>query len=269
MPLNVRAILQILAVNTASNATANWTYVPGPGAVNENTNPTFNRTVKTTAQGVLITRGGTSCGYPMETLCLGAAQVNPALTWPPVCANQPTNSIVGYGNAANFISNWNDEITNGGGNDISYQWEYAGNGANVISAGVYSNATTNYLNISSTAGLSNVGFLVAATNPSGTTDSSAVFITTDPTILTQPTNTNVVHPAAANFSVVATGQTTLSYLWCYGNGTNVPNTGVYSGNQSNVLNVSNSTGLNGTNFFVTVSDTGGSQNSANAFLLVS
>jgi hypothetical protein len=264
MALNVRNIA-VLSPISGTNSNANWTYVPGPGAVAENLNPNFNRTVKLTAQGLLVSKGGESVGFFMEDVMRAAAICNPALTWVPNFANQPSNAYIGFGNtnSTSFIVIAQDEI----GTDMTYQWQY-GNGTNVAAAGVYSNVTTNHLNISNTSGLIGNTYMVLVSNPTGSNTSNTATIYNDPAVVTQPANVSVTHPAPASFSATIKGQSALSYQWQFGNGSNIAAAGVYSNVTTNTLNISNSTGLNGTPYRLFFSDTGGSGNTSNGTLTV-
>lgn len=259
-------IIQLTNLN-GTNASANWSFIAAPSALNENSNPAFNRTVVLSGTGLYIARGTSSVGIPLESIMLFAANVNPALTWPPNFATAPANAYVGYGNttAVSFPSVAQDEV----GTDISYQWQYGSNGANISAAGVFSNVTTNHLNISNTNGLINSSYQLLIVNPSGNNTSNQVYIGYDPLITTQPANQSAVHPASAYFTVVATGQTALSYQW-QANGSNITVAGaaLYANYTTSNLNVGNSTGLNTTNYRVIVSDTAGVQNSNNATLTV-
>lgn len=264
MALNVRNIINLSPI-TGTNNTTNWTYVPGPGAVAENTNPKFNRTVKLTATGLLISRGGNSVGLLMEDIMKAIVVANPSLTWVPNFANQPSNAYVGWGNhnAVSFPTVAQDELET----DITYVWQFS-NGTNVPASGIYSNTTTNTLNISNTATVIGQGYLVLVTNPSGSSSSNVAYVEYDPNIVTQPSNVAVIHPASASFTVISNGQTTQSFQWQYSNATNVAAAGVYSNVTTNTLNISNSTGLNGLAYRILVIDAAGTAISNNATLTV-
>jgi hypothetical protein len=78
---------------------------------------------------------------------------------------------------------------------------------------------------------------------------------------TQPANSSVTAPAAASFTVVATG-TTPTYQWQLRTGglgsyANVSNGGVYTNATTATLNISNSTGLNGNVYRCVVTNSGG------------
>jgi hypothetical protein len=72
-----------------------------------------------------------------------------------------------------------------------------------------------------------------------------------PYALAQPANANVTHPNSAMFSFSVQSELNVSYQWQYSNnGAAWANAtgGVYTGDTTNTLNVSNSTGLNNYNF---------------------
>lgn len=263
-----------ILTNVTGNNTQNypWTFAPAYTAYNDSQNPQFNRTVTLTSTGILLTVGGNSSGIQIAEFTKAMAKINPSVTWPPVVSVQPSNSVIGYGNATGFGMNATDEL----GNDITYQWRVSINGANytnVANGGVYSNATTNTLNVSNSAGLSGNLYVCVATNPSGNNTSNIVSLTTDPTITTQPANVSVAHPNALNISVVATGQTALAYQWAANNGAGfsliaVAGTPNYSNFTTNSLHIGNSNTINGFQYRCIVSDSGGSQTSNAATVTV-
>lgn len=82
------------------------------------------------------------------------------------------------------------------------------------------------------------------------------------TITSQPSNESVTAPAAAQFVVAATTNDggTLSYQWEEDNGGGfapLANAGVYSGVDTDTLDISDSTGLNGYQYQCVVSSDGG------------
>lgn len=258
---NVSILTAITGSNTQNYA---WNFVAAYTAYNDNQNPQFVRTVTLTPTGILLTVGGNSSGIQMGDFTKAMAAINPSVTWAPVITVQPSNAVIGYGNNASFSMAATDEL----GSDISYQWKFGSNSANVPASGVYSNVTTNHLNISNSAGLSGVTYMCVATNPSGSNSTNSAYLITDPTIVTQPANVSVAHPVPASFFVVATGNSALNYQWQFsGNSANISG-GVYTGGTTNTLGISNSTGLTGTSVKCVVTDSGGSQTSNAAVLTV-
>ena len=81
---------------------------------------------------------------------------------------------------------------------------------------------------------------------------------------TQPSNASVTAPAAAQFVVAASTDPlggTLTYQWQEDSGSgfaNITNGGVYSGATTNTLDISDSTGLDGYEYRVVVSNSGAS-----------
>lgn len=260
-----RTITTLNSINTTSTSSS-WNYVAAASAVNENSNLQFNRTVVLTPTGFLLTVGGNSVGLPMETFCQACAKANPLVTWVPNFANQPSNAWVGSGNttAVSFPTVAQDEV----GGDMTYQWAYS-NGTNVASGGVYSNVTTNTLNISNTNGLGGQQFYLVVTNPTGSTNSNSAGVYFDPTITSQPANASVTHPNSVSFSVTATFANTANYQWQV-NGANISATGSpgYANWTTNVLTIGNSTGLNAANYRVICIGSVGQATSNNATLTV-
>ena len=271
-PLNVKNIAQCTNVGN-SNANSNWTYFPVRAAQQETSNPQFPRGVVLTSQGVLITRNGVSFGYPLETLCIGAALTVPALTWLPNYAApngvQPVNFVQNDNTAASFTANAQDEV-----GAITYQWQWS-NGVNIAAAGVYSNVTTNHLNISNINGLGGLLFQIVATNPTGSNTSNQAGMAD---IVTQPSNSSVASPSPTSFSVNVASALALSYQWAANHGGGffniVANGGMsvgslnYSNWTTNTLNVGNSAGGNGYKYFCYVSVPGATANSNVATLTV-
>jgi len=110
-------------------------------------------------------------------------------------------------------------------------------------------------------------FSVVVTNVAGSATSAVAILTATsgaapPSITTQPSNVTVTEPAAANFSVVATGDAPLSYQWKR-NGTNT--SGATS--SSYALNPTAVTDT-GAQFSVAVSNAAGSVTSSVANLTV-
>lgn len=85
-----------------------------------------------------------------------------------------------------------------------------------------------------------------------------VTVTTEPVIAAQPVAQQVCDGAAASFNITVTGPT-LTYQWQgdVGSGfVNIDDGGVYSGAESNVLQISNSTGLNNARYQCVVTNGG-------------
>ena len=278
LPPSSRSITTLNVIN-ATNNTQNWSYLPVTTAVKDSTNPAFARQWVLTAQGLTLTRSGSSVGVMLEPLAIPMVQANPSLTWPPTISPNPSNVTIGWGNATNFAIAATDEITNFGlSTDITYQWQFSTtqgtSWSNLSVSGPYTNVTTNHLNISNSAWLSNgttaYEYRCLAINPSGTSNSNAAILVTDPTVTVNPpasANINVSVSIVTNFGVSATGNSALTYQWQANTGggfANITTAGTpnYSNFTTNTLTISNvATAMNAYNFRCLVLDTGGTANS--------
>jgi len=96
---------------------------------------------------------------------------------------------------------------------------------------------------------------------------------TDPTIAVNPVSRTNVISTTATFSVTANGSLPISYQWqatnsASGGWTNLPNVGVYSGSQSNVLTITGVNTNQGLAYQVLVANSDGTVTSTPAFLTV-
>jgi len=117
---------------------------------------------------------------------------------------------------------------------------------------------------------------VTDTNGSVTSNTPMILSVTGSVQITlQPINQSVTAPASANFSVTASGISTLTYRWQYSTNSGgtwtslLADGGVYTGTQTNALHISNSTGLNGNYYRCIVTATNGTVNSNAGVLTVS
>ncbi|MEO7298408.1 MAG: immunoglobulin domain-containing protein [Verrucomicrobiota bacterium] len=88
-----------------------------------------------------------------------------------------------------------------------------------------------------------------------------------PNITTQPQNQSVVASSNATFTVVASGQSPLSYQWSFA-GTNLTNSAHISGVTASTLTISNVVASDAGNYQVVVTNKHGSVTSSNAVLIV-
>jgi hypothetical protein len=196
---------------------------------------------------VLVTEGGLCA----QTSSSGTLTVNPLA----VISVQPVNSTVCSGSVASF------SVT-ATGTTLGYQWRKGGVAINAgTDGGVYTGFNTATLAISDATGLSGSVYDVVVTEGGlcGVTSTGGT-LTVNPiaSISVQPGNSTVCSGTSASFSVTATG-TTLGYQWQVNNGggfTNITNGGVYSGATSASLSISNSSGLNGYQYRVIVTEGG-------------
>lgn len=155
------------------------------------------------------------------------------------------------------------------GTGLSYQWQVDTDGAGpnpfsaISNGGVYSNATTNTLNITGATAAMN-GYLyrvrIASTCTTAVNSSSAVLtINVAPSITAQPSNVSIPSGSNTTFSVSATGSGTITYVWQLStNGgstwSNVPNSAPYSNVTSSTMNITAATiGMNSYQYRVIVS----------------
>jgi hypothetical protein len=265
------ATVIVLSPITGTNTTGTWNFFPIRSAQMDNSNPSFVRQVLLTQQGVYISRNNANVGFFISDLLKAAANIAPALTWPPWIQVQPSNNTAVQPTAISFSVLANSEVT-----AITYQWQVSTTNSgwsNVSNGGVYSNATTNTLNISNNAGLSGYVYRVLTTNASGNTYSNSAAVIVDPNITSQPSNAAVTAPAPASFVLSANSPLGygLTYQWQLWGGSSFSNVsgGVYSNVTTNTLNISNSTGLNGKIYRCLVTDINGTSDSGNGTLTVS
>lgn len=232
--------MKILSNITGSNSNANWTLQSQQVTILDAQNPLWPRAVILSSNGVRISRGNNSVGFPTEELILAAISLEPNLTWPPIVGTDPVNISANAPNATSFNIAATAEVT------ITYQWQKStdngGNWSNVANGGVYSNATTNAINISNVTGLNSNQFRCVAIDVSGSTNSNNATLTViDPTI----TNTSAVTASnTINMSVIAQGGSALTYQWQNsgdngGNWGSVINGGIFANATTNHLNISN------------------------------
>ena len=173
---------------------------------------------------------------------------------PPSITTQPANVTVTAPAAATF------SVVASGTTPFSYQWRRNGVAISGATAASY---VLNPTALSDSGAL----FSVVVTNAFGTVTSAAATLTVNaapsaPTITTQPGNTTVTAPAAATFSVAASGDAPLSYQW--------RRNGVAISGATSASYVLSPTAVidSGSVFSVVVSNTVGNVTSANATLTV-
>ncbi len=179
--------------------------------------------------------------------------VTPVVIPPPAITGQPRSKEVAVG-AATFFG-----VAANGAAPITYQWQR--NGVNIAGA-----TNSNY-NIAS-AQLSDAGtYRVNVTNPGGTVSSDSAVLTVTPvavpppTITGQPQNRVATVGTATSFSVVATGNTPITYQW-------VRNGSDLSGATGNTLNLNSVQLGDAGTYRVRVTNPGGSVLSDPATLTV-
>jgi hypothetical protein len=169
----------------------------------------------------------------------------------PVITAAPTSVTVAAGGTANFSV--------GAANTIGgYQWRK--NGVNI------SGATTSALTLNNIQGSDAANYDAVVSNGAGPVNSSAAALRVAPAITTQPANSTNLPLTTATFTVVAGGQTALSYQWRR-NGTNLVDGGNYFGAVSATLTVNSVTPDDAGSYSVVVTNIAGTATSADALLV--
>jgi len=168
----------------------------------------------------------------------------------PVITSQPQSTNIFVSQSALF------KITATGGSTLAYQWK-----TNGVATGT--NGPAFSIGPCPIA-FNGLAVLCAVSDLAGSITSSiaTLGVGADPVISTQPANATVSVGNTATFSVTATGQTSLSYQWS--------KNGVAIGGATSSSYTTPATTLsdNNSQFFVTVTDSAGSLQSANATLTV-
>lgn len=140
-------------------------------------NPNYLRTFTLSQDVLKIQQGNTQVGYKVADLLNTAVALYPALTWPPIFTTNPTNASTTNNNATSFSVVVSSEIS------VNYQWYSTNNVSNTVSwsslanAGVFSNVTTNHLNISNTFNLGNTYYRCLANSAAGNANSQYASLT--------------------------------------------------------------------------------------------
>ena len=139
---------------------------------------------------------------------------------------------------------------------LAYQWTF--NGTNLPAA------TNASLPLNDIQPVNAGSYAVTITNLYGSTNSATVTLTVQtspPNITAQPQNNTVQAGSQATFTVIVTGTAPLNYQWTF-NGTNLP------GATSPNLTINSAQSSDAGTYAVSISNTYGSTNSANATLTV-
>jgi len=192
---------------------------------------------------------------------------------PPEITTQPTNQGVGVGAEVTF------NATATGTTPLSFQWQFDGtnltNGPNISGATISGIATNSTLTIFTAQTNESGNYLVIVTNFAGSVTSSVAVLTVTnipPTITAQPTNQTVGVGSTVTFSVFGTGTPPFFFQWLK-DGTNLTNGttssgSIISGSTNNALTITNAqTGDDG-NYWLLITNYGGSVTSSVAVLTV-
>lgn len=224
-------------VNTGSG----WTTVSNGGVYSNATTGTLNIT------GAPATMNGYQYRSVVTSNCGEAATSNAGtltiLALPAVTAHPVNDTTCQPGNASFSI--------NATGAGLTYQWEVnTGSGwATVTNGGVYSNATTSTLNITSaTAGMNDYLYRCKVTGtctPSASSNTAKLTVngSNSVTITTHPVNTTVCTGTPGTMTVMADPSgLNISYQWQVNTGSgfgNISNGSTYAGTATSTLTFSN------------------------------
>ena len=177
----------------------NGVAIAGANSTSYVLNPTVAATDNGAQFDVVVSNVAGSVTSVAATLTVNAAPVAPNIT------THPASMTVTAPAAATF------SVAATGDAPLSYQWRR--NGVAIGGA-----TSTSYVIATTTMADNGAQFDVIVSNAAGTLTSAPATLTVLPTpvppsITTQPANVTVTAPAAANFSVVATGDAPLAYQW--------------------------------------------------------
>ena len=173
---------------------------------------------------------------------------------------QPTNFNAAVGKSATF------SVSAGGTGPLTYQWQVSidggGNFTNIASNNpTFTGATTSKLTIGTTTFAMNANggwkFRVIITNSSGVPATSSVSTLTvgnAPSINSPPSNQSVLSGGNVTFTVVATGDPTLTYQWSLGATALVDDNVTVTGSSTPTLTLNGVTSINAGNYFVAVTN---------------
>jgi hypothetical protein len=169
----------------------------------------------------------------------------------PSISSQPASKTVTLGQAASF------SVTATGTTPLSYQWQK--NGAAISGA-----TSSSYTTPATTSTDNGAQFAVVVSNSVGKVTSSSATLTVNsaPSITAQPTSKTVTAGQSATFAVTATGGAPLSYQW------GKSGTAISGATSASYTTPAETTGDNGAQFSVVVSNSAGSVTSSAATLTV-
>jgi hypothetical protein len=249
---------------TGAGLTYQWQENTGSGFVNMvNTTAYFNVTTPTLS---IVPAAASMNNYQYR--CVVSGTCSPSVTsnaatltvnTAPAITTQPAATIICSG------ANTSYSVT-ATGTALTYQWQLStnsgGSWSNLSNTGVYSNVTTNTMNITAaTAGMTGSLYRCVISGtcaPAATTFAASLTVNTPPAIGTQPSNVTVCANGNISFTVGASG-TALTYQWQQDAGSgfvNLTNGGAVTGATSATLNiVAVTTAMNNYNYRCVVSGT--------------
>jgi hypothetical protein len=189
-------------------------------------------------------------GFPRPETLGGQSDIGAVEGRLPTIASQPQDQLSHLGATVSFSVSATGELP------LLYSWSF--NSTNKITGAT--NASYTVIRVAST----NLGsYTVVVSNAFGSVTSAPALLSvgSPPTILVQPTNQFVSQGGDAQFSVVASGTTTLSYQW-------KKDAKLIAGATNAGLSLQNVQATNAGSYTVTVSSSAGSTTSQQAFLEV-
>ncbi|MDB6026329.1 MAG: large protein, partial [Verrucomicrobiales bacterium] len=210
-------------------------------------------TTNLTLTGVVFTNGGSYTVVVTNDSSSTTSSAGVLTVVDPIITSQPTNLTVGAGTTATFT------VSASGTAPLTYLWKKAG--VNVSGSNI-SGETTATLTITNCAQADATNYFVVVSGAGSPVTSStpALTVINPPTITTSPTSRTNNAGVTTTFNVVASG-TGLTYQW-QKTGTNI------SGATLSSLSLTNILAADAGNYVATVSNIGGSTNSAAAVLTV-
>lgn len=258
---------QNFSLTNAGSNSLNWIIVDAPPWLN--ISPT-NGTLQTNSPAVTVSVGLNSAA---SNLPLGnysatiwftnlndnfrqSRQFSLNIISPPSIVSQPSNQAVPEGSTVQFTVG----VT--GGLPLAYQWQF--NGTNLTDGGNISGSATTDLTVTSATEVNVGSYSVVITNAAGVLASSNAMLSiipSPPVITVQPTNETLYLNRTARFSVSVVGNTPYSYQWTF-DSTNI------TGATNAQLVITNAQFTDAGTYTVTITNSLGSTNSANAVLTV-
>jgi hypothetical protein len=269
---------------TTQASNANWTQQAQQMSFANIVNPQFIRTVIMGTSGIQMLAGPNQTrvqAINIGDLFRAAVSVDINMTWPIFVDLQPASIFDNQLANSNAIVNASVEFSSI--TPVTYAWQYSNasnpiwtNITNALSANItgYNTNTLVFTPLNVAASWNFRCYAVTNNANLGSVNSNPITVTT----ISAPGNVSVVHPAAANFNVAVTGPPAnpgagFSYQWqistdagvTYSNQTTG---GVYNNTNTNILSITNSTGLNTFRYRCLVNNGFNTINSNNAILTV-
>lgn len=278
-PVNTAACLgSNTSFTLASTGTATsfiWQVNTGSGWTNLTNGSTYSNVTTNTLNIASVTM--TMDGYQYRCLVMGvctpddtSAVVTLTINTLPNITADPVASAICAGNNTSFA-------VTATGTNAAYQWQVntGSSWANITNTGVYTNATTNTLNITAaTAGMNTYQYrciVSGACAPNDTSAAVALTVNTPAVIGTEPSNRTICDADNTTFAVAATGSG-LAYQWQVNDGSgwaDISNTGVYTTATTNTLTITGATvGMTTYQYRCIVSGTCANDTSAEVTLVV-